>query len=246
MISGKGGVGKTTTVANLGTALVNLGKNVIIIDGNVTTPNLSLHLGIPFYKVTLHDVLKGKVRPEMAIYEHSGLKIIPASLSAEAVKDVNVKKLESTLWNLLGKADIIIIDAAAGLGKEALSAIEIADELIIITNPELPAVTDALKTIKLAQDFGTKVLGVIVNRVKGHKYELNNDDIESMLEVPVIATVPEDINVPKSIANKKPVVNYKPRSKASQKFKKLAANIIGEKIEIKKESLIKRLFPWLT
>lgn len=76
VLSGKGGVGKTTLVSNLGASLVKRGKNVIIIDGNVTAPNLSLHLGIPFYPITLHDVLKNKVPIESAIFHHeSGLKL---------------------------------------------------------------------------------------------------------------------------------------------------------------------------
>jgi len=151
VLSGKGGVGKTTLVSNLGAALVKKGKNVTIIDGNVTTPNLSLHLGIPFYRVTLHDVLQKDFPIESAVYNHStGLKIVPASLAAESIKNVNLDKLEGALLNLLGNTEIMLVDSAAGLGKEALTAMSIADEIIVVTNPELPAVTDALKTIKIA------------------------------------------------------------------------------------------------
>ena len=77
----KGGVGKTTMSANLGAALAALDRDTIIIDANLTTPNLGLHLGIPLYPVTLHDVLKGKNNIKDAIYEHeSGAKIIPAGI----------------------------------------------------------------------------------------------------------------------------------------------------------------------
>ena len=248
VLSGKGGVGKTTLVSNLGTALLKRGENVVIIDGNVTTPNLSLHLGIPFYPVTLHDVLKNDIPIEHAIYSHhTGLRIIPASLSAEALKNVNMDKLEKALLNLLDKVDIIIIDSAAGLGKEALAAITVADELIVVTNPELPAVTDALKTIKIAQDNGTKVLGAVVNRVKGLKHELSMSEIKSMLEVPIIGIVPEDLAVPKSIAKKTPVVHHNPRSRSSIEFRRLAARIVGEPwTDIKKKGWLERLFFWLT
>ncbi len=249
VISGKGGVGKTTTVSNLGAALVKRGKNVIVIDGNVTTPNLSLHLGIPFYPITLHDVLKRKTPVEAAIYEHStGMKVVPASLSAEAVKDTKIEKLEGALLNLLGRADIIIVDSAAGLGKEALTAMRLADELIIVTNPDLPSVTDALKTIKLAEESGTKVLGVVLNRVKGKKHEMPFSEIKSMLSVPVLTIVPEDSSVPKSIKRKKPVVHHKPKSRASMAFKKLAAKILGEPFKEKtrkKMGWFERLTFWL-
>ena len=248
VLSGKGGVGKTTLVSNLGAALIKRGKNVIIIDANVTTPNLSLHLGIPFYPVTLHDVLKNDVPIESAVYNHhTGLRVIPASLSVEALKNVNMDKLEKALSNLFDKTDIIIVDAAAGLGKEALAAMTVADELIVITNPELPAVTDALKTIKIAQDNKTKVLGVVVNRVKGLKHELSMSEIKSMLDVPIISIVPEDLAVPRSIAKKTPVVHHKPRSKSSLEFQRLALRILGDPwTEVKRRSWLERLFFWLT
>ncbi len=230
VISGKGGVGKTTTVSNLGAALLEKGKDVTILDANVTTPNLSLHLGIPFYPVTIHDVLRKDKTIEEAIYQHSsGLKVVPASLSVEAMKDVNVKKLERVLWNLLGQSDIIIVDAAAGLGREAQAAIDVADELIIVTNPELPAVTDALKTARLAEDYGTKVLGIIVNRHRGKQHELSLEEIEEMVEAPILAVIPEDLSIPKSISMKVPVVHFRPKCRSSLQFKRLAGKIIGEK-----------------
>lgn len=246
VISGKGGVGKTTTVSNLGAALMEKGKNVIILDANVTTPNLSLHLGIPFYPVTIHDVLKKDYDINSAIYEHSsGLRIVPASLSVGAMEGVDVKKLERVLWNLLGQADIIIVDAAAGLGREAQAAIDVADELLIVTNPDLPSVTDALKTIKIAENKGTRVAGVVVNRYRGKSHEMTINEIEDMLDVPILAIIPEDISVPKSISLKVPVVHYRPKSKSSLQFKKLAGRIIGEKaIKAKKLKWYERFFKW--
>lgn len=246
VISGKGGVGKTTLVSNLGAALTKQGKNVVIIDGNVTTPNLSLHLGIPFYPITLHDTLRDDKPIESAIYNHhTGMKIIPASLSIEALKGVDMDKLEDALSSLLGKTDIIIIDSAAGLGKEALASMSVADELLIVTNPELPAVTDALKTIKIAKDNGIRVLGVVLNRIRGLKHEMPIEDIRSMLEVPIISLIPEDIAIPKSIAKKTPVVHHKPHSRSSIEFHKLASKITGEPCSIEKRKWWDRLFFWL-
>ena len=248
VVSGKGGVGKTTLVSNLGAALVKRGKNIIILDGNVTTPNLSFHLGIPLYPITLHDVLKKKMPIESAIYHHeSGLKIIPASLSYEAVKEVDMDRFQAVLLKLLGKADIVIVDSAAGLGKEALSAINVADDLIVITNPDLPSVTDALKTIKIAEEKGTRILGVVVNRIKNLKHEMSLNEIKSILEVPIIAAVPEDLAIPRSIAKRMPAVHHKPNSRASLEFHRLAARILGEPwVEIKRKSWLERLFFWLS
>lgn len=245
VISGKGGVGKTTTVTNLGLALTNHGRDVIVLDANVTTPNLSLHLGIPFYPVTLHDVLKRRAPVSTAIYDHhSGIRVVPASLSVDALKEVDIGKLQTALLSLLGQTDIIIVDAAPGLGEEALAAMGVADEVIIVTNPELPAVTDALRTIKLADEMGTRILGIVVNRVRGHRHELTNREIESMLDVPTLATIPEDVAVQRSISLKTPVVHYRPRSKSSREFRKLAARIMGEPVIEKHRSWFDRLFFW--
>lgn len=246
VISGKGGVGKTTTVTNLGMSLMKQGHNVIILDANVTTPNLSLHLGIPFYPVTIHDVLRGEADPSEAIYYHeSGLKIIPASLKADDLAENGIERLHQIMLNLLGRADIIIIDAAAGLGKEALSAINVADEIVVVTNPELPAVTDALKTIKIAEQFGTPVLGVVVNRYKGVKHEMKIDSIRAMLEREILSIVPEDIAVPRSISEKTPVVKHRPTSRSSREFRKLAARISGSEFVEKEGTLMERLFGWM-
>ena len=126
--SGKGGVGKTTLVANLGLALMKHSKDVIVVDANLTTPNLGLHLGIPLYPTTLHDVVKGKADIKDAIYEHeSGLRIIPAGISINDLRGADPKELPNAFLGLLGATDIILVDAAAGLGRETLSALEAAD-----------------------------------------------------------------------------------------------------------------------
>jgi septum site-determining protein MinD len=108
-------------------------------------------------------------------------------------------------------------------------------------------VTDALRTIKIAEERGTRILGVVVNRIKGLKHELSLNEIKSILEVPIIGAVPEDIAVPKSIAKRIPVVRHKPKSRASVEFQRLAARIVGEPwASIKKKTWIDRLFFWLT
>jgi len=228
IVSGKGGVGKTMLAANLGIALSELGKSVTLIDGNITTANLSLHLGMPIFPVTLHDVLKGKSSILDAIYEHhTGVKIIPAGISLEDLKGTDIRDLPSLLTNLFGKEEIIIIDAAAGLGREALTAMESGDEVIFVTNPELPAVLDVLKAGKLSLQLGVKPLGCVVNRVTGKKHEMNEREISSLTDMEILAKIPEDENVKKAISEKLPVIKYKPNSPASVEIKKLARRLIG-------------------
>ena len=227
--SGKGGVGKTFLTANLGVALAEFGKDVAILDANLTTPNLGLHLGIPLFPVTLHDVLKGNARIHDAIYEHeSGLKIIPAGLSLKDLRGVDSRDLSNALLDLIGNVEILIMDSSAGLGREALSAMESSDELIVVTNPELPSVTDALKAIKLAEQVGTRIKGIVINRVSGKSYEMSRYEIRSMLgDYEILAEIPEDKHVYHSIARRTPVVQHKPDASSSIEVKRLAAKLIG-------------------
>ncbi len=227
--SGKGGVGKTTSAINIGAAINYFGKNVVVVDANLTTPNVGLHLGAPIVPVSLNHVLLGKVKVSDAIYEHdSGIKIIPSSLSVRELRQLNHEKLKDVSRKLRKMADFIILDSAAGLGDEAIAAFDAADEIILVTNPEIPAVTDALKASKLAEQLGKEISGVIVTRVRGDKVEMPLANIRDMLELPIFGVIPEDRNVPKSVLMKNALVYTHPKSKASRAYRKIAAKIIGK------------------
>jgi len=235
-ISGKGGVGKTTLVANIGASLAAMGKDVIVIDANLTTPNLGIHLGIPLFPLTIHDVLKGRANIKDVVYGHeSGLKVVPAGISLRDLRGTDARDLPNILLDLLGNADIVLLDASAGLGRETLAAMEAADEVLLITNPDLPAVTDVLKAAKLAEQLGAKVSGVIVNRIAKKGHEMSTYDIINMLdEIEVLGEIPEDPNVQRAIASRTPVISHSPRSRASQEIKRAAANLIGREYLVPK------------
>ena len=134
IISGKGGVGKTTSTINLGASMNSFGKEVIIVDANLTTPNVGLHLGSPIVPVTLNHVMNDKAKVEEAIYEHeSGTKILPSSLSINELKNIDHEKLIDVTKKLRKIADHILLDSSAGLGEEAKAAIKSGDEIIIVT-----------------------------------------------------------------------------------------------------------------
>jgi len=243
--SGKGGVGKTTIVSNLAAALSHFKKSVVAIDANLTTANLGLHLGIPLYPVTLNDVLKGRAKVKDALYYHSaGFRIIPGDVSLAELMTPKSAKLIDIFYKLAGEADFVLIDTAAGLGKEAQEAIKAADEIITVTNPEMPAITDALKLSKIAAGFETRNLGVVVNRVKSASYEVPLHRIGEFLELPVIGKVHEDRNVGASIANRQPVVLYRPSSMAAHQIKAIAAGLIGYQYPVKRP-IGSLFFSWL-
>ncbi len=225
--SGKGGVGKTTTAINLAAAMKYFGKDVLVIDGNLSTPNIGIHLNAPEVPINLNHVLRGKAEPFEAVYEHdSGIKIMPSSISIKELKKTKPEKLKNFRNHFKKISENVIIDCAAGLGNEASCAIETADELIIVTNPEMPAITDALKAVKTAEQLKKPVKGIIVTRVKKDNIELSPEVVKEMLEIPVLGMIPEDDYVRKSISIKNPVVHTYPKSRASRAYKEIAAKIL--------------------
>lgn len=228
LLSGKGGVGKTTTAVSLGTALNFFGKTVTIVDANITTPNLGLHFGVPIVPVSIHDVLRGKKDIKEAIYQHrSGTRIVPGSIAFQDLKRVDPLKLDKVFNGLKGTTEYIILDGPAGLGKETYSAIKVCDEVIIVTNPEMPAITDALKTIKYCQEQKKPVLGVLVTKTNSRNADIPLKDIESLLETNIIGVVPEDHAVKFALAKKDSVIHTHPDSAAAIQMKKLAADLAG-------------------
>lgn len=242
VISGKGGVGKTSLVSNLAAALTDLGNEVIVVDANLTTPNLGLHLGYHLAPNTLQHVLKGQAKLKDATYQHAyGFKIIPSSISTDELRGVDIGKLPEVTLNLIGKADYVLMDSAAGLGKEAVSAIGATNEILIITNPDIPSVTDALKTAKVAESMNKKIAGVVVNRIKGKNYELERKEIENMVGYPVIAEIPEDRSMEEALAAKKTVIEMNDKSPAAREIRRLAYNLEGKHYRSQKISLFERI-----
>ena len=243
--SGKGGVGKTTVTSNLGAALTHFGADTVVLDANLTNPNLGFHIGIPLYPKTLHDVLRGDAHITEAMYIHdSGLRVVPAGLSVEDLKDTSPEKLSDVLLDAVGEPDFVLVDSAAGLGNESINAIEASDEVMIVTNPNLPAVTDALKTVNIAEEAGTEVTGVVLNMVKDHDSELSTEEVESMIGYKVLMEIPDHEKVQEALAAKKPVVHHDPDHHVSERFKKVAADVHGLEYEpkLQEEGFLDRIF----
>ena len=242
--SGKGGVGKTTVAINLGTALSSLGVEVLVVDGNLYTPNLGLYLGISKFPATLHDAIKGTKNIRETVYIHSsGLKIIPSSISLEDMKNLNLENMNKVMLDLYGTADIVLIDVSAGVGEEAVSAIKSSEEMILVLTPDSASIADAIKTMNVAKDLGIKTRGVVVNKAADNS-EFSNESITALFGLPIISTIPEEPMIKAAVSIKQPVVFSYPECPASIAFRKLAAELIGQKYEekIKKPSLLARIF----
>ncbi|BAW30816.1 MAG TPA: cell division ATPase MinD [Methanothermobacter sp.] len=247
--SGKGGVGKTIIAANLAVALASYGENVVVIDADIAMANLELVLGMEGKPITLSDVLAGEASIEEAIYEGPrGLKVVPAGISLEGLRNVKIERLEEALSYIVENTDILLIDAPAGLEKDAIAAIAAADELLLVTTPEIPSISDTLKTKIIAEKLDINIIGVVVNREQHDKTFLTVEEIETILEVPVIAVVPEDQEVSRSVAFGEPIVVKNPKSPVSNAIMKLTADLTGKEfhpIEPDKKGVIKRLIAGL-
>lgn len=242
VFSGKGGVGKTTLVANLGAALTNnFHKNLVIFDNNIHSSHLGLHFGLyDDLPITLREVLRKRMPIMQAVYIHpaTGTRIIPAPLNGT---DLNLTK--ERCCNLVNQVkknyNIAILDCAPGLGKEVLVPMQAVDEAVVISTADIASVTDAMKTTELLKKFKKTVLGLVINRYQNQKYELTPQEISSATNYNVIGIIPEDTRVPDAIAKGIPAVVSYPHSKSSVAFKRLASFLIGE--PHKEESLLDRL-----
>lgn len=228
LASGKGGTGKTTVTVNLGTCLAQLGKKTFVMDADIGMANLGLALGLEDVPITLHEVLAGKANINDAIYEGpAGLKVVPSGISLQGFQQADPEKLKEVLKELVNLCDYLLIDAPAGISRDGVIPLAIADEVILVVNPELSSIVDALKTKILTEVVGGHVMGAILNRAGTEKTDFVSQKMEKVLGVKVIGTIPEDPNIRKAASFKTPLVIKYPNSDASIALKRIAANIAG-------------------
>lgn len=228
IVSGKGGTGKTTTTANLAVALGKLGKSVVAVDGDLTMANLSLVMGLDDASVTIHDVLIGTAEIKDAVYsipDFENVHVIPAAIDWEHVMKADPRGLPSVIKPLKGQFDYVLIDCPAGLQVDAMSAMLSGEEALLVTNPEISCMTDTMKVGIVLKRAGLAMLGFVLNRYGRSSNDIPPDAAEEVMEVPLLAVIPEDPAVREATLEGIPVVAYRPASKGAQAFMALAEEI---------------------
>jgi len=223
LISGKGGVGKTTSSINLSQSLFNAGKSVILVDANLSTPNVALHLGHLKINSTLNHFLQKRSDLRGIIYQSEcGFSLIPASSSYDDYIKTNVLNIGKLIEKLEGLADFIIIDAPSGLGNDFVSILKYTDEAIAVVNPTTSSVLEALKSIEVAKQKNNVVPGAILNMTTMFgRHELKEKEIKDILGVQILANIRLDKKIKRSLFHKMPLNYLYSSSRSAKQYDKV-------------------------
>ena len=236
--SGKGGVGKTTTTANIGAALADKGHKVLLIDTDIGLRNLDVVMGLENRIVyDLIDVIEERCRISQALIKDKrcpNLVLLPAAQIRDK-NDVNADQMKELISSLKDSFDYILIDCPAGIEQGFKNAIAAANEAIVVTTPEVSATRDADRIIGLLEAAGIKNPRLVINRLRidmvKDKNMLSVEDILDILAVKLLGVVPDDENVVISTNKGEPLV-YKGDSLAAKAFKNIASRIEGVEVPL--------------
>jgi septum site-determining protein MinD len=234
--SGKGGVGKTTTTANLGVALAMMGKRVVTIDADIGLRNLDVVMGLENRIVyDLVDAVEGHCRLRQALIRDkrlSELYLLPAAQTRDKTA-VNPQQMVALCDQLRPDFDFVLIDSPAGIEQGYRNAVAPADRVVIVTTPEVSAVRDADRIVGLVEAEGKGAPSLIINRLNPdmvqHGQMLSTEDVVEILAIYLIGIVPEDKEIIIATNRGMPVA-LDGKAPAGQAFRNIAGRLLGQDI----------------
>ena len=236
--SRKGGVGKTTTSANIGTALAKQGYKVVLIDTDLGLRNLDLLLGLENRIVyTIVDVIEERCKLKQALVKdkkNPNLSLLAAAQTRDK-SAVNAEQLKEICDTLKAENDFVLVDCPAGIEQGFQNAVAGASEAIVVTTPEMSAIRDADRIIGLlgSKDEKIKSTKLLLNRVRPNLIKTNEmmsvDDVVEILAIPLIGVIPEDTGIITSTNKGEPIVNDE-EALAGKAYRNVAQRILGEEV----------------
>ncbi len=233
--SGKGGVGKTTTTANVGTGLAKLDRKVVLIDTDIGLRNLDVVMGLENRIVyNLVDVVEGNCRIKQALIKdkrYPNLYLLPSAQTRDKTA-VNPEQMIKLIEELRDEFDYILLDCPAGIEQGFKNAIAAADRALIVTTPEVSAIRDADRIIGLLEANDIRKSELIVNRIRMDMVESGNmmsmDDVVEILAIDLIGAVPDDESVVIATNQGEPCVGDS--SLAGQAYMNICRRVLGEEV----------------
>ena len=233
--SGKGGVGKTTTTANVGTGLAQLNKKVVLIDTDIGLRNLDVVMGLENRIVyNLVDVVEGNCRVEQALIKdkkYPNLCLLPSAQTRDK-SAVSPEQMQALIEDLRQDFDYILLDCPAGIEQGFKNAIAGADRALVVTTPEVSAVRDADRIIGLLQANQIQKVDLIVNRLRMDMVRrgdmMNVEDVCDILAINLIGAVPDDEHIVISTNQGEPLVGS--NCLAGQAYENICHRILGEEV----------------
>ena len=253
--SGKGGVGKTTTTANLGTALALLGKTVVVVDADVGLRNLDIVMGLESRVVyTSMDVIDKQCELNKALVKDrrvDGLTLLAASQKNNK-DDMQPEQMKAICSKLQTDHDFVLVDSPAGIERGFNNASAGADEAIVVTTPDVSAIRDADRIIGLLQHAGIEPINLVLNRFSpqlvGNGSMMDQADVLDILNIDLLGIVPEDVGVITSTNRGIPLV-YEDTSAGSQAYMRIARRLTGQRIpipDLEEKGFLSNIVNWFT
>ena len=236
--SGKGGVGKTTTTANIGAGLALLGKKVVLIDTDIGLRNLDVVMGLENRIVyDIVDVMEGACRLKQALIKdkrYEGLYLLPAAQTRDK-NSITPPQMVKLCDELRREFDYILVDCPAGIEQGFKNAIAGADRAFVVTTPEVSAVRDADRIIGLLEANEIRSPKLLINRVRQDMVKrgdmMSIEDIIDILAIDLIGVVPDDENIIISTNRGEPAVTYN-KSQAGQAYRNITKRVMGETVPL--------------